>query len=601
MLYRRRPHRQDGTWSQCLVSFGVRPLFEQAKNYLSSFAQFGGRQLWFAALLVLSAALLEGVGILFLVPVVDLFAGAETSGLLAYADQVFERLSITSDGAKLILILGLFLLLLVGRNLIVWRRDIKLALLSAGFVDHWRQRIFSELAKASWRSISEYRQTDIEHSLMSDVNRLGVGTTQSLQGATALVMLGVQILIALYLSWALTLLVMAFGVAIGVLLWPLVRKSRELGKEQTAKGQRLFALLGQFLAGLKLAKVQNAGPEFTSSFQSAMASLRRDIVQFQSDRALAGLIFQILAGLLACVVIVIGLFVLNTPPTILVVFLFIQTRLIGPFQLLQTGLQSFANMVPVYKNVVALEVRLGADREVAQDTAQVFEVVKAGDPLFDMKSVSFSYGDEAKGVLSSVDVSIRAGDVVALSGPSGSGKTTFFDLLVGLLAPQYGIVEVHGVPLHSGNVEAWRDTLAYTPQDPFLFDGSLRENLSWLNDQITDAEIWAVLEAVEAKEFVSSKPGKLDYRVGERGGAMSGGERQRICLARALLRNPDLLILDEATNALDATLEARLVSKLIDEKPDHMTILMITHRPAAIDRPHKKLTISDGQITMDSI
>ncbi|MEO1027939.1 MAG: ABC transporter ATP-binding protein [Pseudomonadota bacterium] len=183
-----------------------------------------------------------------------------------------------------------------------------------------------------------------------------------------------------------------------------------------------------------------------------------------------------------------------------------------------------------------------------------------------------------------------------MSGPSGTGKTTFFDVLVGLLEPSTGQVLVHGVPLSSDLINSWRSKIAYAPQDPFLFDGTLRENLTWLNSSVADDQIWAALKLVEADAFVSAMPGGLDYRVGERGGAMSGGERQRICLARALLRDAELLILDEATNALDSALEARLVARLIDEKPAKMTILMITHRPAIIQRPHKRLVLTNGSL-----
>ncbi|MEO1027940.1 MAG: ABC transporter transmembrane domain-containing protein [Pseudomonadota bacterium] len=365
-------------------------MFEQAKKYLVSFASYGGRRLVLAAILVFSAALLEGVGILLLVPVLEVFSGTESSGVLAAVDQVFAQFSIDSDFAKLVFVLIAFLALLVLRNVIVWRRDITQALLSMGFVDHWRETVFFQLARAPWRTITEFRQTDIEHSLMSDVNRLALGTTQSLQGATAFVMLLVQIGIALFLSPILSALVISFGVVIGFLLWPLIRKSREIGRSQTRRGRNLFAVLDQFLSGLKLAKVQNADDTYVGTFKEAVTALRTQLVQFQRDRAFARLLFQVLAGVLACLVILIGLFVLETSPTILIVFLFVQTRLTGPFQTLQTGIQSFANMLPAFEGVLALQDRLREGADHAKGDTPLPELDK-GTPLFSFKELSFSY------------------------------------------------------------------------------------------------------------------------------------------------------------------------------------------------------------------
>lgn len=577
-------------------------MFQQTKQYYSSFLSFGGRRLALAAVLVFAAALLEGVGILVLVPILEVFSGSDSTGVMKYVDGFFSSLSITSDMMKLVLVLGAFITLLIVRNLIVWRRDVTLARLSMGFVDHWRTRVFNTLARAPWRKINAHKQTDIEHSLMSDVGRLSSGTTQSLQGVTAFVMLVVQIGIALYLSVYLTLIVLAFGVLTGVLLWPFVGRSRVLGRRQTEKGRNLFSLLDQFLSGLKLAKVHNIEEQYVSSFEDSTKSLRHQQIKFQSDRAFANLLFQIFAGLLACTVILIGLLLLNTPTAILIVFLFVQSRLTGPFQRLQAGIQSFANMLPAFESVQIMKASFETElSETADLPSKSLPELDSETPLLEFDSVSFRYSENDQTILSEVNIQVMSGEIIALSGASGSGKTTVLDLLVGLMDPDGGEIRVHGEPLSHEVLDNWRARLAYAPQDPFLFDGSLRENLTWLNQDVSDDDIWTALEQVEAKAFVSSMPAGLDSRVGERGTSISGGERQRICLARALLLKPELLILDEATNALDTDLESRLLERLIQSKSDGLTILMITHRPASLTHPHRRLSVTDGRISSELI
>ena len=211
--------------------------------------------------------------------------------------------------------------------------------------------------------------------------------------------------------------------------------------------------------------------------------------------------------------------------------------------------------------------------------------------------VAFEYPEGAGQVLRGVSFTIKKGQSVAFVGPSGSGKTTAVDLLLGLLEPQKGSIVIDGVPLARRDTRAWRRNFGYVPQSIYLSDDTIKNNIAFglLRDEIDLACIQATVEQAQLSDVLARLPQGLDTVVGDRGARLSGGQRQRIGIARALYRDPPILVLDEATSALDNETE-REITRAIRSLSGNKTVVLIAHRLSTITHCDQIIYLVDGVV-----
>lgn len=250
------------------------------------------------------------------------------------------------------------------------------------------------------------------------------------------------------------------------------------------------------------------------------------------------------------------------------------------------ALPSVARMLGTLSSMRSASVSLAAvQSELAQTTTQDDDPSSAitFERGIEFEDVTFQYAADGPPALQHVTLQILRGMTLGVVGSSGAGKTTLVDLLLGLLRPSTGAISVDGEHLDQGNVLAWRRLVGYVPQDVFLLDSTVRDNVVFAGRGVVvdDEAVWAALQQAQLAEFVRSMPAALDTVVGERGSRMSGGQRQRLGIARALYRGPRVLILDEATSALDLKTEAA-VARTIEALDSSMTKIIIAHRLSTV-------------------
>jgi ABC-type multidrug transport system fused ATPase/permease subunit len=216
----------------------------------------------------------------------------------------------------------------------------------------------------------------------------------------------------------------------------------------------------------------------------------------------------------------------------------------------------------------------------------------------ELKEVSFSYHSD-RPVLHAINLHVNSGERVALVGTSGNGKSTIARLMARLYDARGGKVLVEGVDVRDITLKSLRSSVIFVPQEPVLFDVTLRENLLYGNPQATEEELERVTKLAQLETVIDRLPGGLDEALGPRGNRLSGGERQRVALARALLQHPKILILDESTSALDAATEKSLLSAL-DRHLRGVTTIIISHRPYPTSWADREVHLSYGEISNDS-
>ena len=236
------------------------------------------------------------------------------------------------------------------------------------------------------------------------------------------------------------------------------------------------------------------------------------------------------------------------------------------------------------------EILDAADEPNASEGAELPEKI-AGHVRFER--VSFAYQDQP--TLREVTLEAAPGQTIALVGSTGAGKTTVLALLARFYETTSGTITIDGIPIHMLRKSSLRERLAYVTQEPFLFNGTVRENLLLSKREATDADLWSALTAAHAEDFVRALPQNLDTNVGERGVKLSGGEKQRLSIARALLKNAPLLLLDEATASVDSETE-RLIQDALDRLMKNRTAFVIAHRLSTIQNADRIYVLEKGEV-----
>jgi ATP-binding cassette subfamily C protein len=576
-------------------STGLAALWRSAAPFFAAFTSFAGARAVWATVWMALGAIVEGMGIVLLVPILSVVTngGGGNGWLHRGATALFAAAGTTSRLGQLALLLAVFSLLMLLRLVVIYRRDTLLAQLQLGFVDACRSRMMHALAGARWELVMVLRHARINNLLSGDIQRLANASHFLQQSAVALMMLTVQCALAFALSPGLAAATFTLLIVAMIVMVPMLIRARTLGRMVIRSNLALMNNAGQFLGGLKLAVAQNLQNSFVDEFDATQTHASQAQIAFLRQQTLARNAFVTLSAVVGAGAVLIGVGIYGMPVSILLTLLFIFARISGPAILIQQSAQQLAQSLPAFDELKALESELKQNAPPLQGQKEGV----SGAVVFRDVVYRHSRGDSgSEGGLSRISLTIAPGEFLGVGGPSGAGKTTFVDLLVGLLSPQQGEIRIGGAPLAGPVLGAWRNSIAYVSQDPFLFHDSVKHNLLWANPNASEAEVWDTLAFVNADTFVRGLEHGLDTIAGERGTLMSGGERQRIALARALLRKPALLVLDEATNAIDIASERQILERLEKLSP-RPTIVLIAHRQESLARCDRVVMIDKGHLS----
>jgi ATP-binding cassette subfamily C protein len=409
--------------------------------------------------------------------------------------------------------------------------------------------------------------------------------------------LAAYFIVALVLSVEMTLFALVFGGAAVLLMLPLVRRTHALSRQQIRIRSSMINNLIEHIQGLRAARSLGLTERFVADYRGRSDQAARVAVRLTRLSAFSSLIFEFVGVLLLAAVVYAGLTRLAVEPTRFLVLLLVFIRIFPAIGQFQNQIQRFVSLLPSFRHYLNLLTELQQHEESLpgpEDGRRLWM-----QQALELRNVTFSYHASGEPVLRNVSLPIEKGALTAIGGHSGAGKSTLVDIATGLLPPGNGGLFLDGHLLNERERILWRRETALVPQESFLFNDSVRTNLLCVKPDATEQELWEVLDAVNCRSFVETRRGGLDGEVGERGGLLSGGERQRISIARALLRQPQLLVLDEPTNNLDTESVVALLD-IVEKLKHHATLLVVSHDQRLLQRADRVFMLESGMLVAGS-
>jgi len=527
--------------------------------------------------------------------------GEETSNAMdRFLDATVYRwidLDATAPEAKLVAVQQVIVLILVAfllKNIFDFLRSYLIARVEQGVTRDLRRQVYDHLLELDLAFFGKTRMGQIVSRLTHDVELLRTLLARELAKILSAVFeFTVAVVAMVAISWQLTLA--AFVVIPGTMaIWgPLVKKLRRGDRRVLDLAGDVNGHIQETLSGIRLVKSSGAERLERDRFSALTEDYFRTFVRTERWRALAAPGTEMLAAIGTVVILWLGANLVLSEQALtgaqFVGFLALSLKLYQPVKyaakfpaLVQPGLVGGERVFEFLDAPAEIHDRTGA---------LPFPGLREGI-RFD--GVSFAYR-QGQPVLRDVDLDLPAGTVTALVGPSGAGKTTLVDLLGRFYDVTEGRISIDDVDLRDIRIEDLRGSLGIVSQETVLFHDTVRANIAYGQPHATDAQVEAAARAANAHAFVKALPEGYDTVVGERGTELSGGQRQRIAIARALLRDPPILIFDEATSALDTESE-RLVQDAIERLLEGRTVFVIAHRLSTIQRADTIVVLEEGRV-----
>jgi ATP-binding cassette subfamily B protein len=506
---------------------------------------------------------------------------------------VIDRYVVGTDGVDIqsVAALGAVALAVLTLTALANRQaQIRMSTASANGLCELRIMTFAHLHRLSLLHVQGERRGALVARVTSDIQEiqqfLGWGGINLILGVlrVALVMT-----VMLVYRWELALVVAGITFGYGLVLRWFQRLLQRAYDDVRLRVADSMAAIGEAIAGLPTVRAYGAERRTRLRLRDRLAA--QFTAEYRTHRTAATLFSsgEIFSALVQAVVLVVGLSAVDMSAGTLIAFLFLVNQFIEPVHMLVETLdQAQVAASGVRRILRVLDIPPDLDeREDGRD-------LPAGGLSVAARDLVFAYGSGTE-VLHGIDVDLPAGHRIAIVGETGSGKTTFAKLLVRLLRPKAGCILIGGVPLDDVSAATLRRRVAFVPQEGFLFDGSLADNIRYGRPDASADEVRQAFADLDLDGWLDTRPGGVDNQVGQRGGQLSAGERQLVALVRAWIADPDVLVLDEATSAVDPALDVQL-RHAIERLTAGRTSITIAHRLATAERADTVLVFDAGRI-----
>ncbi|OGH70037.1 MAG: hypothetical protein A2754_00110 [Candidatus Magasanikbacteria bacterium RIFCSPHIGHO2_01_FULL_47_8] len=554
-------------------------------------SEFGAYRTPILGLSVLSfvGGLLEGIGINSVIPLFSFVNKSATKGTDTISQTIekffsFFHLAYTLK-TILIFIIGLFLV----KAIIGFITTYISAKINTTYERNTRSGLFKLTLQAEWPYLSQQKIGHLEQTLTTDVTNSSVLLSYLSGTMLTVANLLVYILIAVNISPLIAALTSFVGIVVFFTFKPLFYRNRVVSQKVETTYKQLAHYVNEHMLGMKTIKATSSEApikEQADIYFDQVKNLNADVI---AVRNLTNTLLQPIG--LIFIIAIFSFFYKMTAFNFasFAVIVYAINKMFAYIQLAQSQIHAMSSMVPYTKSIQNYREEVGKKKEKDMGAAEF-----TFNNTLEFKDVNFTYhrGEET---LSHISLNVKKGSMVGIIGPSGAGKTTLVDLLLRLLPVSGGRILLDGKDIQEIRLKEWRKSIGYVSQDMFLINDTIENNIKFYNPAITHDEVIAAAKLANLHEFIEQQPEGFATVIGERGISVSGGEKQRIILARILARQPQILILDEATSALDNESEA-LIQRAIERLKGNMTIIIIAHRLSTIKTVDTLVALENGKV-----
>lgn len=550
------------------------------------------RHLVVLVVLGILSAVLDGIGINAVIPLFSFLIGNNAPPSLNFISNAIQQLFgffgiPFTFRFLLFFIAALFLARAVAIAAFTYIR----ARVTASFMFREMSHMLSETLNAKWAFLAKQKGGYLQNTLFWDVRQstsLLDTVAQFIQSGTGFV---IYFFVALSISPLITLITLGTGALLLFGLQPLVRKTMVLGEEKSNFEKSFTNYLLEHIGGLKAVKASGVGQKVAEAGRAILEQLRTVYVKSAVMHSVGGAVIQPFSLVF---ILVLFAFAYQLPSFDLAAFaavLYLIQKIFIYLQSTQSTFHSVADFAPFASNILRFKALLREEKDG-------FEEDKSTPFVFDrelsFRDVSFSYhsGDP---ILSRISFSVPTRSFLGIIGPSGGGKTSIVDLMLRLFSPDKGRILLDDVSINDIQINDWRRRIGYVSQDIFLMNASIRDNIRFYDDSLTDEGIMDAARKAHIYDHIIGLPHGFDTVVGDRGITLSVGQRQRIMIARALARKPEILVLDEATSSLDSESELA-IKETIEGIRKTVTLIVVAHRISTITNADDIIVLKSGNI-----